>query len=441
MTLLQSSESSSISYEVPGYIIDIIKNEETISYYSPKCKVPFHFLYKQSKRCYKSLKTNARDLPKKILTINEFMILIKSYCHKQVSDIISNSKVSENESVILLLFTLLNLEPFTPLFVDDEITESHITTSRKVVIDHKKYGRLVLVSEQLSNEYILSLVKRCELEANQNLNQLEPSLKASFNFLNVRARVSIDSPPIVSNNFDIIIRRQKTDPFTIQDLINTGMLTEEQAIFLINAGINRKNIAIVGEPYSGKTTLANAVLLNLPNTWKIIIIEDTDEIYVPPNFINTTKVIVPPVESSLRYTNKENEITKLLHRSPDYVFVGEVQNKAHSKTLFEGYGAGIKALHTVHSDSAENLVRRWIFAHEINPEYLNSIDYIVLLNRKYVKNKVNRRVEKIYTLEAKKSKLSIFSIDFSSLKTSKNEFSPSSENFFYKTNLEATISL
>jgi len=79
--------------------------------------------------------------------------------------------------------------------------------------------------------------------------------------------------------------------------------------------------------------------------------------------------------------NKSEEIVKCLHRSPDYLILGEIQTAEHSKALFQAVAAGLHSIQTCHSDSAASLVSRWILGHNIEKSNLGLMDLIVTLER------------------------------------------------------------
>ena len=79
--------------------------------------------------------------------------------------------------------------------------------------------------------------------------------------------------------------------------------------------------------------------------------------------------------------SKSEEIVKCLHRSPDYLILGEIQTKEHSKALFQAVAAGLHSIQTCHSDSAASLVSRWIHGHEIEESNLGLMDLIITLER------------------------------------------------------------
>ncbi|MHA2433090.1 MAG: ATPase, T2SS/T4P/T4SS family, partial [Candidatus Thorarchaeota archaeon] len=156
---------------------------------------------------------------------------------------------------------------------------------------------------------------------------------------------------------------------------------------------SRFNITITGGPGTGKTTLLNALDMSTPSMWRKIYIEDAIESRVLTSH-HQVRIRVDPVdEISIRF-DKTSEIVKSLHRSPDYLVLGEIQTAEHSKALFQAIAAGLRVMQTCHSDSAASLVARWTSGHGIEKTNVALLDLIVTMERP-VPGKSYRRVNQI----------------------------------------------
>jgi type IV secretion system protein VirB11 len=150
-------------------------------------------------------------------------------------------------------------------------------------------------------------------------------------------------PPITINP-TFAIRKRAIRIFSIAEYVSSGVLDPGHAETLSAAISNRQNILIVGATGSGKTTFANALLLEIAvhakSSERIIILEDTFELQCG---------IVNRVE--LR-TSANADITKLLRTTmrlrPDRIIVGEVRG-AEALTLLKawntGHPGGISTIH------------------------------------------------------------------------------------------------
>ena len=90
---------------------------------------------------------------------------------------------------------------------------------------------------------------------------------------------------------------------------------------------------------------------------------------------------VTPLDENTSLLDKSTEIMKCLHRSPDYLVLGEIQTAEHSQALFQSIVAGLRSIQTCHSSSPSSLVTRWVIEHNISTSSLALMDLIVSLKK------------------------------------------------------------
>ena len=176
-------------------------------------------------------------------------------------------------------------------------------------------------------------------------NEQNPSLSCAFPL--GRARFQAFLPPLVSAPA-FSIRKHAVAVFTLQDYVNSGVLTPKQHEALVHAVHNRHNVLIVGGTGSGKTTLANALLHEMARTThRVITIEDTPELNcVCPN---TVQIIT---RAGIGYTMR-HALRDVLRFRPDRIVVGEVRDGSALdllKAWNTGHNGGVA---TIHANSAQ----------------------------------------------------------------------------------------
>lgn len=197
------------------------------------------------------------------------------------------------------------------------------------------------------------------------------------------------------------IRRFRSDPITIVDLIKFGTITSELAAYLwycIEKGVT---MLIAGGTASGKTTLLNAIVSLIPPNNKVVSIEDTAELnLLHENWIQT-------VSRQTFIGNTINEITlfdllrSALRQRPDIIIVGETRGR-EAYTLFQAMSTGHGGLSTIHADSIEGVINRLVSPPCDVPIQLiaSSLDMIILqLRLKNRDGKSIRRVIQVSELE------------------------------------------
>ena len=293
----------------------------------------------------------------------------------------------------LLAYYILGLGSILPLLVHPDVDEIYIDGNTGIVlVDIFPLGRFYtnIILSPVDIEKITLLSK---IQAGTIVSMKNPSLKTSFETDDFLIRISIDFPPLVKAP-QIDIRKIKSISYE-SFVYNNDDLIKLSVIFTFLA--LRKNILIIGEPGSGKTTLASILLHNAPAYWRIITIEDVRELNISrPNVL---RIKIKPLESFVRYS-KEKEIIKLLHRSPDYVFIGELQSYSDFKAFFHALSAGIKCLATSHSDDITNFKIRLLNTLKFRESQIRMIDLIVLMKRKITDKKIERRIDKLYLLNS-----------------------------------------
>jgi type IV secretory pathway ATPase VirB11/archaellum biosynthesis ATPase len=247
----------------------------------------------------------------------------------------------------------------------------------------------------LSDDDLERIKTRLRYESGLLLDESNPSIKTELITDNFHVRTSLDIAPLAADGLHLDVRKLKRKAFTLPELVANGTLPVEIAAYLYFALLRRRNITIIGEPNSGKTTLVNALDLITPPEWRKITIEDVIE-SVPQHDYDKHQVRlqVIPFEGENTLRSKSKEIVKLLHRSPDYVFLGEIQTQEHSQAVFHALTAGLHLIQTCHASSPENLIVRWVEHHGIAPINLLTLDLIVFM-RAYYRQKLVRKVRRV----------------------------------------------
>ncbi|MDE2111776.1 MAG: P-type conjugative transfer ATPase TrbB [Alphaproteobacteria bacterium] len=158
--------------------------------------------------------------------------------------------------------------------------------------------------------------------------------------------------PPVSTAPCFSIRKPAAKIYTLDDYVGDRILEAQQGDALRKAVFDRKNILIAGGTSSGKTTLANALLVEMVQ-WdeRVIILEDTRELQcmVPDCVALRTKPGVVNLTQLVRST---------LRLRPDRIIVGEVRGPEALdmlKAWNTGHPGGIA---TVHANSARAALYR-----------------------------------------------------------------------------------
>jgi len=169
------------------------------------------------------------------------------------------------------------------------------------------------------------------------------------------SRMAAMIPPIVHPRPLMTIRKFTARNFTLSDLIRSEMLTEEQAVTLTEAVREGQNILIAGGTGTGKTTLLNVLADAIPEHERILIIEDTAELYIRKPHIVSAESQTDTHRSKVTF---DDLLKAVLRHRPDRIIVGEVRG-SEARTLLDAMNTGHRGtLATIHANSAQEAIHR-----------------------------------------------------------------------------------
>lgn len=207
--------------------------------------------------------------------------------------------------------------------------------------------------------------------------------------------------PPVTKNPTFTIRKKALRVFTLNNYIESQILSEHQFKALLDAIESHKNILIVGGTGSGKTTFANALIDAMVKNninERIVIMEDTNELQcTAPN-------------SVILRSNEHTSINRLLRATlrlrPDRILVGEVRG-GEALELLKGWNTGHPGgIATIHADSAsQGLQRLEDLLSEATPNVnkamiASTINVVVFIK----KNPTGRKIEEVIQVTGYDSK-------------------------------------
>ena len=190
-------------------------------------------------------------------------------------------------------------------------------------------------------------------------NRFGKKLDADSPIMNLRlpdgSRMAAMVPPLVNPGPVVTIRKFTSRNFSIEDLVRRRMVTEAQAEQLIAAVRRGDNMLIAGGTGTGKTTLLNVLADFIPDEERILIIEDTAELYIRKPHVISAEAQLDTHKSAITF---DDLLRSVLRHRPDRILVGEVRGK-EARTLLDAMNTGHRGtLATIHASSAEEAVRR-----------------------------------------------------------------------------------
>jgi len=327
---------------------------------------------------------NINDLQNKELTL-----------FKEFAEEIKKSKVDDTTAGRIWYYLRRDLIGYGK--IDALLKDSHIEDiscsgyNLPVYVYHRAHGSLrtnIRFREGELDSFVLKLAQR----ANSQVSLEKPIADST---LPTGERIQVTYRSIVSTRGSTFsIRKVSEEPITPLDLIAWNTLNSKIAALLwlcVDAGMN---ILITGSTASGKTTMLNALSLFIPFRVKVISIEDTREVRLPHE--NWTPFLAKDSDDMFELLKAS------LRQRPEYLIVGEVRGK-EAITMFQAMNTGHTTYSTLHAGDAVSAINRLV--HEpinVPIAMFDALDLLMVLKIEYVKGKMVRRLNKLYTVELKK---------------------------------------
>jgi pilus assembly protein CpaF len=248
---------------------------------------------------------------------------------------------------------VLGLGPIEPLIKDAAISEVMVNAPDQIF--YEKEGRLYLSSVRFRDQqHIMRIVERIVAPLGRRVDEASPMVDAR---LPDGSRVNVIIPPVAAKSPTLTIRKFQADKMTIEDLIAGGSMTRELAEFFRACVQVRLNIIVSGGTGTGKTTMLNALSSFIPDTERIVTIEDPTELRLQQGHVVSLEARPTSLEGKGEVTQRDL-VRNALRMRPDRIIVGEVRG-AEAFDMMQAMNTGHEgSLGTVHANSPRDGLAR-----------------------------------------------------------------------------------
>ncbi|MGC8779744.1 MAG: CpaF family protein [Anaerolineae bacterium] len=252
-----------------------------------------------------------------------------------------------------IVANILGLGPIERLLRDDTVTEILVNGPNMVYIE--RAGKLQETDIRFrDNEDLMRIIDRIVAPLGRRVDESSPMVDAR---LPDGSRVNIIIPPLALNGPCMSIRKFSRVAYGMEDLIRMGALSQPMADFLRACVVARCNIVISGGTSSGKTTFLNLLSSFIPETERIITIEDAAELQLRQRHVVRLESRPPNVEGKGQVTIRQLVINALRMR-PDRIVVGEVRG-GEALDMLQAMNTGHDgSLTTAHSNGPRDTLHR-----------------------------------------------------------------------------------
>ncbi len=305
------------------------------------------------------------DLHRKILDRLDLEKLGRSQGDSAREEVLAVIRNAVNAEVVPLSFAererlsreildeIFGLGPLEPLLKDHTVTDILVNRFDRVYVE--RAGKLERTGLSFKdNQHLMQIIERIVSRVGRRVDESSPMVDAR---LPDGSRVNAIIPPLAIDGPCVSIRRFGRDPVTARNMIENQTLTEPMLEFLSALVKGRLNLLISGGTGAGKTTLLNVLSGYIPNTDRIVTIEDAAELQLKQEHVVRLETRPPNIEGKGAVRQRQLVINSLRMR-PDRIVVGEVRGE-EAFDMLQAMNTGHEgSLTTIHANTPRDALSR-----------------------------------------------------------------------------------
>ena len=249
---------------------------------------------------------------------------------------------------------MLGLGPLELLMADASVSDILVNSYNQIYVERR--GRLELTDVTFSDEnHLLRIIDKIVSRVGRRIDESSPMVDAR---LPDGSRVNAIIPPVALDGPMVSIRRFAAIPLKMSDLVNGyKSLTPDMALMLEGLAKSKINMIISGGTGSGKTTLLNILSGFIPQTERIITIEDAAELQLQQEHVIRLETRPANIEGKGE-VNQRALVRNALRMRPDRIVIGEVRG-AEAVDMLQAMNTGHEgSLTTIHANNARDAISR-----------------------------------------------------------------------------------
>ena len=252
-----------------------------------------------------------------------------------------------------ILDEIFGLGPLEPLLKDPTISDILVNRFNKVYVE--RAGKLEKTGLSFKDDaHLMQIIDRIVSRVGRRVDESSPMVDAR---LADGSRVNAIIPPLAIDGPCLSIRRFGRDPITARNMLENKTMTEPMLELLSSMVKGRLNLLISGGTGAGKTTLLNVLSGYIPNSERIVTIEDAAELQLKQEHVVRLETRPPNIEGKGAVRQRQLVINSLRMR-PDRIVVGEVRGE-EAFDMLQAMNTGHEgSLTTVHANTQRDALAR-----------------------------------------------------------------------------------
>ena len=281
---------------------------------------------------------------------DEVLVVIRNAVN---SEVVPLSFAERERLAREILDEIFGLGPLEPLLKDHSVSDILVNRFDRVYIE--RAGKIELTGLSFKdNAHLMQIIERIVSRVGRRVDESSPMVDAR---LADGSRVNAIIPPLAIDGPCLSIRRFGREPITARQMIENHTLTEPMLELLSAMVKGRLNILVSGGTGAGKTTLLNVLSGYIPNSDRIVTIEDAAELQLKQEHVVRLETRPPNIEGKGAVRQRQLVINSLRMR-PDRIVVGEVRGE-EAFDMLQAMNTGHEgSLTTVHANSPRDALAR-----------------------------------------------------------------------------------
>jgi pilus assembly protein CpaF len=248
---------------------------------------------------------------------------------------------------------VVGLGPIDALLRDPSISEVMVNAPDEVFFERE--GRLYLSDVRFRDQaHIMRVIERVIAPIGRRVDESSPMVDAR---LPDGSRVNVIIPPVAPKSPAITIRKFRADKLSMDDLVAAGSVTADMAEFLKACVKLKLNIIVSGGTGTGKTTFLNALSAYIPESERILTIEDPIEIKIQQPHVVSLEARPANIDGKGEIAQRDL-LRNTLRMRPDRIIIGEVRGPEAFDMLNAMNTGHEGSLSTVHANSPRDALAR-----------------------------------------------------------------------------------
>ncbi len=280
----------------------------------------------------------------------EIRLVVEHLCDTE--DTLLN-RTERDRLVEEVLDETFGLGPLEMLLKDPTVSDILINGPRSIYVERRGKMEKTTVAFR-DNDHLLQIVDRIISKVGRRVDETCPMVDAR---MLDGSRFNAIIPPLALDGAAVSIRRFGANPLKLEDLLNYKAFTPEMVMLLEGAIKARLNIIISGGTGSGKTTLLNTLSSFIPNTDRIVTIEDAAELQLQQDHV--VRLETRPANIEGKGEIKATDLVRnALRMRPERIIIGECRG-SEALDMLQAMNTGHEgSLTTIHANTPRDAVAR-----------------------------------------------------------------------------------